>query len=64
MRTWAAACLRSASHVRARASAAGTGQWGYRKLAGIYLGKRENDIAQLIYDGELQEIKNGEPEAS
>ncbi len=36
----------------------------YRKLAGIYLGKRETDIAQLIHDGELQEIKNGKPETS
>lgn len=39
-------------------------EWDYRKLAGIYLGKRENDIAQLIHEGELQEIRNGKPEAS
>ena len=38
--------------------------WDYRKLAGIYLGKREGDIAQLVNDGELREIKNGKPEAS
>lgn len=39
-------------------------EWDYRKLAGIYMGKREGDIAHLIHDGELQEIKNGKPEAS
>ena len=39
-------------------------EWDYRKLAGIYLAKRENDIVQLIGDGELQEVSNGKPEAT
>jgi len=34
-------------------------EWDYRKLAGIFLGKRDSDIAQLIQDGELKETKNG-----
>jgi hypothetical protein len=36
----------------------------YRQLASLYLGKREDDIARLIDDGELQEAKDDKPEAS
>lgn len=36
----------------------------YKQLAGLYLGKREHDIARLVDDGELQEVKDGKPEAS
>jgi hypothetical protein len=39
-------------------------EWDYRKLAGIYLGASEHDIARLIDEGELQEVKHGKPEAS
>lgn len=38
--------------------------WDYRKLAGIYLAKRERDIEQLVGEGELQEIGNGRPKTS
>ena len=36
----------------------------YKQLAGLYLGRRENDIVQLIGDGELQEVEDGKSAAS
>lgn len=36
----------------------------YRKLTGIYLGRRESDIAYLVEIGELQEVNHGKPKAS
>ncbi len=38
--------------------------YDYKKLAGLYLGRRESAIAHLIDIGELQEVMHGKPEAS
>ena len=35
-----------------------------RRVAGILLGKSDADITQLIDIGELQEVKDGKPQAS
>ncbi len=35
-----------------------------RRVAGILLGSSETHIARLIDAGELQEVKDGEPQAS
>jgi hypothetical protein len=39
-------------------------EWDYRKLAGVYLSRREQEIAPLIDEGELQEVKDGKSAAA